>query len=147
MPSSDPPAILRGSCHCGGLAVELSSRVPPAELHPRRCDCSFCRKHGAAWLSDPRGRLRILARGDLLRAYQQGSAQARFLFCGRCGALAVVTIEHAGRVFGAINAGCLDDAPPLGAVVPVSPQSLTPGAKLTRWQEVWVPDVELVMTG
>jgi len=147
MTSNGAPRILRGSCHCAGLAVELSSPAPATALQPRACDCGFCRKHVAAWLSDARGRLRILARGDLLRAYQQGSGQARFLFCGGCGVLVVVTIDAGGRVFGAVNTACLDDAPALGAVVAVSPQSLGADAKLARWREVWVPDVELVMTG
>jgi len=138
---------LGGSCHCGGMTVELYTRTAPSALHPRVCDCAFCRKHGASWLSDPEGYLRLLARGDLLRAYQQGSVQARFLLCGHCGVLMAVTVERGGHVFGAVNAGCLDDPPALGDPVPVSPQALAADARLARWQEVWVPQVELVMTG
>jgi hypothetical protein len=146
MPSPDHPDALHGRCHCADLTVDLSSRIAPADLRPRACDCSFCRKHGAAWVSDPAGRLRITARESTLRSYRQGSEQARFLVCGRCGVLVAVVIEHEGRRFGALNAGCLDAPSALGAAVPVSPQSLAAEAKRARWQEVWVPDVELVIT-
>ena len=50
---------LRGGCHCGNLVLSLATAQEPATTHPRACDCAFCVKHGAGWLSDPTGRLSI----------------------------------------------------------------------------------------
>ena len=46
--------LLAGGCHCGKLKVEFETGIDPADFSPRACDCSFCTKHGAAYISDPR---------------------------------------------------------------------------------------------
>ena len=67
-------STLRGSCHCGRLGIEFTTACEPASLHPRACDCTFCRKHGAAWISDPAGTLSVTASAsDALHEYRQGS--------------------------------------------------------------------------
>lgn len=104
---------------------------------PRACDCSFCRKHGASWVSDPEGSLRIEAHAaDDLRRYRQGSETADMLFCAHCGVLMAVVFAHADGLFGALNAGCLDDAA-LAAPVVVSPQRLSAAEKSERWRRLW----------
>ena len=135
---------LPGGCHCGRLSVEFSTAQKPAALHPRACDCSFCRKHGAAWISDPAGALSVSARGAAtLREYRQGSEAARFLLCAHCGVLVAVVYEQDARIHGAVNAGCLDGEPGLADAVPASPQRLSAEEKISRWLQVWVPDVVL----
>ncbi|TLY49012.1 MAG: aldehyde-activating protein [Gammaproteobacteria bacterium] len=137
---------LHGSCHCGQLNLQFSTAQDPASLVPRACDCSFCRKHGAAYISDPAGRLSIHARGGALRHYQQGSNNADFLVCGCCGVLVAVVFEHLSRLYGAVNAGCLDGKARLAEAVPASPQMLSADDKISRWIRLWVPDVELSMS-
>lgn len=45
--------------------------------HPRACDCDFCRKHGAAYISDPQGAVRIQVKdAQQLGRYRQGSGIA-----------------------------------------------------------------------
>jgi hypothetical protein len=58
-----------------------------------------------------------------------------------------VTFEHAGRLYGAVNAACLDGDSGLGASIPASPQGLSPEQKVARWLQVWVPDVQLSPAG
>jgi len=48
--------VLKGGCHCGKVRVELTTSIRPGDFRPRACDCSFCTKHGAAYVSDPAGR-------------------------------------------------------------------------------------------
>src|SRR5262249_46899024 len=48
---------LKGSCHCGRIAFSFSSTIPPEKYNPRACDCSFCQRHGALFISDPNGSL------------------------------------------------------------------------------------------
>jgi len=147
MPLANFESTLFGSCHCGELRVEFSTSLEPTAFTPRACDCSFCLKHGAAYISDPVGRLDVVVSTDGLRKYRQGSQTAEFLLCNRCGVLVVVTFEHASCVYGAVNARCLDANIRLGNPAPVSPQVLTPEERVERWSRLWVPDVRLVATG
>lgn len=104
---------------------------------PRVCDCGFCRKHGAAWVSDPEGHLHIQAQNaEDLRRYRQGSETADMLFCAHCGVLMAVVFAHADGLFGAVNAGCLEDAA-LAPPVVVSPQRLSAVEKTERWRRLW----------
>ena len=115
---------------------------------PRACDCSFCRKHGAAYVSDPAGQLSVtLQSSDALRRYRQGSNTAEFLLCGRCGVLVAVVFEHHARIYGAVNARSLEGPTGFGSAVPASPQSLAADEKVARWSQLWIPDVELVTLG
>lgn len=148
MSFAQKPITLRGSCHCGRIRVEFSTYQEPATISPRACDCSFCQKHGAAYASDPAGKLRLtIADPSTVRSYRQGSEVARFQLCGECGVLVAVIFEHDGRLYGAVNVTCLDERAVLGAAVSASPQLLSSEAKVARWLQAWVPDVQLVVAG
>jgi hypothetical protein len=136
---------LSGGCHCGNLLVQLRLTRPPDTYHPRACDCDFCRKHGAAYVSDPRGSLLIRISDERQAGkYQQGSGQAELLLCRNCGVLVGAVYRGEGRVYAAVNATILDAAARLGAPQPVSPKSLSGRDKAQRWREIWFSDVSLV---
>lgn len=148
MPQASQSTALHGGCHCGRVQVEFTTSAMLASTTPRACDCSFCQKHGAAYVSDPSGSLRIaVAEPDALVSYRQGSKEARFRLCGRCGVLVAVTFEHQGNTYGAVNVGCLEKRSLFGASVPASPQQLSPEEKVTRWLQVWVPRVQVEGAG
>ena len=138
---------LLGGCHCGQLRVAFSTALDPGDIKPRACDCSFCQKHGAAYVSDPAGKLSISTEPDAMRRYRQGSNTAEFLFCGHCGILVAVIFEHDAHTHGAVNARCLDSAERFGEFVTASPQKLSATDKVDRWLRLWIPDVELVTDG
>lgn len=132
-----------GGCHCGALRFEFSTAQVLAVFSPRACDCDFCTRHRAAWVSDAAGSLRIEADGARLRRYRQGSGQADFLLCAECGVLvAVMARTDDGRLLGAGNRNAFDDRDAFAGETTVSPQQLGPGAKLSRWSQLWTP-VEL----
>lgn len=134
---------LAGGCHCGSVRLVYTSALVPADTHPRACDCSFCRMHGAAYVSDPAGALRIaVADAQTLLSYRQGSEAALFRLCGRCGVLVAVTYEQDGRMYAAVNAGCLDERDAFAPAVGASPQLLSREQKIGRWTQLWVPEVE-----
>jgi len=137
-------APLHGGCHCGRIALEMTLSKPASQLTPRACDCSFCRKHGAAWLSDAAGSLRVRFRGEPL-VYRQGSAQAEFIACAHCAVLVMVRYEHDKRVHAAVNVRALEDAGSFPADQPASPQTLSSGDKRERWMQLWFADVRVVM--
>lgn len=135
---------LQGSCHCSRLRLEFTTEQDPASIVPRACDCTFCQKHGATYVSDPAGRLSISeSEPGALRAYRQGSNTARFLACGHCGVLVAVVFDHDSRIYGAVNARCLDGKTGFSNPIPASPQMLSPQEKISRWLQAWVPDVVL----
>ncbi len=144
MPMAGIAVTLQGSCHCGRLRLEFATEQDAASIVARACDCSFCQKHGAAYISDPAGRLSVSeSDAGALREYRQGSNAARFLVCEHCGVLVAVVFEHDSRIYGAANARCLDGQIGLGSSVPASPQTLSREEKVSRWLKVWVPDVAL----
>ena len=148
MTQASQSTTVRGSCHCGRVQVEFTTSAELARMTPRVCDCSFCQKHGAAYVSDSSGRLRItVAEPNVLHSYRQGSKVARFQLCGRCGVLVAVIFEHQGSTYGAVNVGCLDERSLFGPSVPASPQQLSPEEKVSRWLQVWVPSVQVVGAG
>jgi hypothetical protein len=139
MTSTNMPAVntLTGHCDCRRIRASLRTRRSADACIPRACDCSFCSKHGAAWLSDPEGHLRIEAHtDDDLRRFRQGSETADMLLCAHCGVLMAVVFAHEDGLFGAVNAGCIDDAV-LAAPVVVSPQRLSAAEKTERWRRLW----------
>ena len=142
-PIDYPMTTLDGACHCGNVRLQFCTAVPIPDLTPRACDCSFCRKHGAAWISDPAGSLRIHATKQSLRSYTQGSNTARFLLCEACGVLVAVVTGESDELLGAVNAGCLEGEIAFNAPVTVSPQRLDRDAKVARWGEVWIRDVRI----
>ncbi len=130
-------ASLAGRCRCGRVQTTFTITCAASDCSPRACDCSFCQKHGAVWVSDPHGALRVDARdASDLRRYRQGSDTADMLLCVHCGVLVAVVFAHRDGQFGAINAGCLDDVA-LGAAIVVSPQRLSVAEKIERWRMLW----------
>jgi hypothetical protein len=108
---------LSGGCHCGNLRLQVQLTRVPGEYSPRSCDCDFCRKHGAAWLSDPQGSLRISVRdARQLGKYAQGSGTAELLLCRQCGVLV---------------GACLSSA-------------VSVADKVRRWQQLWFSDVSII---
>ena len=69
---------LTGSCHCGNVSVVFETDLAPADMVPRACQCSFCRLHSTAALSDPDGRLTFTATDpEALNRYSFGPRQHR----------------------------------------------------------------------
>lgn len=129
-----------GGCHCGALRFRFESPRELGDFTPRACDCDFCTRHRAAWVSDADGGLRVQADGARLRRYRQGSGQAEFLLCVECGVLvAVVARDRDGRWLGAVNRNAFDGRDAFAAATIVSPRQLAPEAKLARWTQVWMP--------
>ena len=138
------PSLLDGGCHCGALTLAFSTGLVPTATAPRACDCSFCRAHGAAWISDAAARLVIHAqRPDRLRRYRQGSEAAQFLLCGDCGVLVAVVFEDGDQRYAAVNVGCLAARDTFAPAVPASPQRLAPEEKAARWRQLWTSDVQV----
>ncbi|WP_294608516.1 GFA family protein [uncultured Roseovarius sp.] len=73
----------KATCHCG--AVELRVTLSDDLNTARRCDCSFCRRRGAAAVSAPLADVEIVKGGENLTLYQWGTGTAKHYFCKTCG--------------------------------------------------------------
>jgi hypothetical protein len=133
-----------GGCQCGNIQVEIELSAAPGELHPRACDCSFCRKHGAAYVSDPKGSLLIRIKDAREKStYRQGSGLAEFLLCRNCGVLVGVFHRDDQQLHATVNVKALECATAFAAEQTVSPQKLSADQKVQRWREVWFSRVEI----
>lgn len=133
---------LSGGCHCGNIRIELALTRGAGSYNPRACDCDFCRKHRAAYLSDPQGSLLILIRSESdCSRYTQGSGQAELLLCRNCGVLVGPLFSEDGHLYGAVNVNVVEGAALFGAQQPVSPRTLSATDKAQRWKQLWFRDV------
>ena len=138
---------LKGQCHCGNVRVEIELVRSPETYNPRACDCDFCSKHAAAYVSDPQGSLLMQIRDDAgISRYRQGSGAAECIVCRNCGVLAGVLFVRDGRTYGAVNARIMDGPAGFGVPQCVSPKNLAVDEKVERWRNIWFPDVTLTST-
>jgi len=133
---------MSGGCHCGNIRVDVELARAPGDYNPRACDCDFCRKHAAAYVSDQHGRVRIRIE-DVRESgnYRQGSGQADCLLCRRCGVLIGALFGRDEKLYAAVNVNIFDVRADFGAHQPVSPRTLSEDDKVRRWQEIWFSDV------
>jgi hypothetical protein len=135
---------LQATCHCQNTRLELELSQPPETYQPRACDCDFCRKHGAAYLSDPAGSLQIHVNNEQhLHSYKQGSGTADFLLCSNCGVLLAVTYQAEDQLYATVNVKAIDGDIPFGETIPVSPKTLATTEKTERWKSLWFPHVRI----
>jgi len=133
-----------GGCHCGNIRVDLELTRAPNTYTPRACDCDFCRKHGAAYVSDAGGSVLISIKDPgNSGTYRQGSGQAEFLLCKSCGVLVGVLHRVEKRLYATINVNAADVRADFGTEQPASPKSLSAHEKAQRWQEIWFANVKL----
>ena len=136
--------IYTGGCHCGNIALVFNSRLCSTEIEPRACDCDFCQKYAAAYVSDPDGSLEVkIQNRDEILCYTQGSGVAIFTICRVCGVLTFVRHNTDGSIYAAINARTLDEFSSFKDPVTVSPRKLSVKEKESRWFEIWIPDVTI----
>ena len=134
----------RGGCYCGNIRIVASFSQYLSSYEPRACDCDFCRKHGAAYVSDPQGSLSVEIGNDLeVNRFRQGSNTAEMLLCRTCGVLVGALYREADRLFGTLNVKALDARLAFGSEQGVSPKTLSADQKVRRWRDLWFPDVRL----
>ncbi|MBO9451485.1 GFA family protein [Tropicibacter sp. R16_0] len=100
---------LTASCHCG--AVELEAEFPQGLASAARCDCSFCRRRGAAAVTAIAASLRVTKGAENLTLYTWGTGTAKHHFCKICG----IYTHHQRRSDPSecgVNLGCIKDVNP-----------------------------------
>ena len=133
--------VYRGNCHCGAVGYEYRSEKPVGEWFVRSCECSFCKKHGAVYTSDPAGSIRFMRKDpSALSRYRFGHKTADFVFCGRCGGYLGAVMEEGGRELFVMNIRALDPQPDgLPAAKDMSYEEETADTRVTRRSLRWTP--------
>jgi hypothetical protein len=136
--------LIRGGCHCGNISFTLAWEQAPAEIPARACSCSFCRKHGGVWTSDPQARLTVTVRDRaLVSDYRFGTGTADFHCCARCGVVPVVSCRIDGRLYAVASVHAFDDVDAtLLRHAPASFDGEDSGSRLGRRQRNWIAQVE-----
>ena len=75
---------LKATCHCGAVELQVTPSHPDLD-DAHRCDCSFCRRRGAATVSVPLKNLQVIKGAEKLSLYQWGTGTAKHYFCSVCG--------------------------------------------------------------
>jgi hypothetical protein len=138
----DPePIVLKGRCHCGAVETTFRPDKAVSAIDIRACQCSFCRRHGAATASDPFGAVTIRSGGRLIR-YRFGAGTTDFLICGGCGVYIAALLETESRLLATINVAGLRMAPLCDAVpMPADYEHEDGAARRARRLARWTPAV------
>ena len=128
-----------GSCHCGNLKLEFETKLEPAALPLRACQCTFCRRHVALSTSDPEGSVRIsVADASQLQRYRFGLGITDFLICRRCGVYLLAMMEIDGGLYAVLNANVLACRDAMtGEVQPMEYGGEDVAARLARRKTRW----------
>ena len=131
----------RGRCHCGAVGFEYDTASPPADWPVRDCQCSFCRKHGARYTSDPAGSVRFVHEDPgALSRYRFGHRTADFVFCNRCGGYLGAMTEAEGRTLMVLNLRAFDPPPEgLPGARPMTYDGESTGDRNARRFARWTP--------
>jgi hypothetical protein len=71
--------VYEGSCHCGAIEYSYATALPVHKWLVQRCQCSFCRGHGACTTADPAGKCSFASSSRSLRRYRFGLRTVDFL--------------------------------------------------------------------
>jgi hypothetical protein len=95
-----------GACHCGSIRFRFSAPLIDGAV---RCNCSICRKKGAAmtrFTVAPSDMTLVITNGSLA-TYEFGQHAAKHHFCRKCGIYTFhQTLGQAGHY--RINIGCIE---------------------------------------
>ena len=135
--------LIRGRCHCGYIALEFETALPPAGLPLRADQCSFCRRHGARTTSDPNGHVRIGVHApDRLIRYRFGLKITDFFVCGRCGIYVAAVMTDGDATLATLNVKAFEAPDAFArAAEPVTYDGETEAERRARRRAHWTPAV------
>ena len=98
----------QGTCHCGTVRFEVQIA---SDARVSRCNCSICRRTGAATTTVQPSAFRLLSGEEHLQQYEFGGRTAKRLFCKTCGIHCFVRAQFEGRAgdYVSVNLNCVDD--------------------------------------
>ena len=137
-------SIKKAGCYCGNISVQVSLSKDLGQYTPRACDCDFCSRHGAAYISDPQGTLTLQVSDPAKHlTYRIGDNLIELHCCGSCGVFVAGTLRDGDEIRATLNSRALDDRAALAPAQRASPKDLSAEQKVERWRQLWFRDVKL----
>jgi len=136
---------ITGKCHCGQLRYQLDWPDQGVPVAARRCGCSFCVSHGAAWTSHRDATLQISVRDRSgVSRYTFGTGTAQFLVCRTCGGVPIVISEIDERQYAVVNVNTFTPGHGLNlTVVSTNFDQEDTASRLDRRAKNWIPAVQI----
>jgi len=133
--------VYEGSCHCGAIEYSYATALPVHKWLVQRCQCSFCRGHGACTTADPAGEMQFrFVQPEFLRRYRFGLRTVDFLICKECGTLVAAVLLSRRGAQSMINVNSLREVPRrLPAGKPVHHDGESAEERRTRRARSWTP--------
>ncbi len=126
-----------GACACGLVKVAVAAQENTENIHPRVCDCDYCKQYPSALISHPSMVIDVQYPLTDLKIERNGDGVAGFHRCPDCNSLIVVACTLDAVVRGAVNAHILKCDGAFGDSVDISPKSLKVHEKMERWGKLW----------
>ncbi len=136
---------IEGACHCGNIRFVLRWPGVDKEMPVRKCGCTFCQKHSAAWTSHRNAGLAIkLIPQSMVTKYQFGTSTADFYVCSTCGVVPFVLGDIDTRTYAVVNVNTLDDVGRLSLSHSATNfDGEDQDARLDRRKRNWIADVSI----
>jgi hypothetical protein len=98
--------MLKGSCHCGAITLEVDA-APPGQV--MECNCSHCSRKGYLLWFVPREQTRMHAAEGKLGTYHFNKHVIAHHFCTQCGCAPYAAgTAPDGKAMTAVNVRCLE---------------------------------------
>lgn len=81
MPAMEEAKTYPGSCHCGGVRFEVTTKLEGTVT----CNCSMCGRMGWVLNFVPGDAFKLVQGEELLTDYQFAKKHIHHTFCSRCG--------------------------------------------------------------
>jgi hypothetical protein len=135
--------LIEGACHCGNVRFDLRWEPDPKEIPARECDCTFCRKHGGVWTSNPAATVEVKVREPAkVSKYTFGTGTAVFHICTQCGIVPLVTSEIDGHIYAVVSVNAFENVDPaMIRKAPISFEGEEVGSRLDRRKRNWIRTV------
>jgi hypothetical protein len=98
--------MVKGSCHCGAITLEVEA-APPGQV--MECNCSHCSRKGYLLWFVPREQTRVHAAEGKLGTYHFNKHVIAHHFCTQCGCAPYAAgTAPDGKAMTAVNVRCLE---------------------------------------
>jgi len=133
---------IHGKCHCGNIRFTLMTKLLADDLQKRKCQCTFCLKHGNVWTSVPDGELNVEI-NDLNKCnkYNFGHKTADFYICASCGIVPVAISKIDNNDFAVINLNTVEPQIITKDAVDFSFEEESTEKRLNRRKSSWIKNV------
>ena len=129
-----------GGCHCGNIRVWFETELVPADLTPRACQCTFCRKHSTRALSDPSGHIHLTIKNkDNVSCYQFGTKTTEYLVCANCGVYVSAYMPYGENAYANVMANVLLAHEDFGPGILIDYGAEDEAEKRERRRRNWAP--------